>query len=59
MAHKNLAPRLGPEEVQEDAEGTLFPMELHEKKKERIVSDTKATGTQSSASLKLHFLRGC
>jgi hypothetical protein len=35
MAHKNLAPRLGPEEVQEDAEGTLFPVELQEKKKEK------------------------
>ena len=56
---QNLAPGLGPEEVQEEAEGMLFHVELHGKKKKRIVSDTKATGTHSSASLKLHFLRGC
>jgi hypothetical protein len=29
------------------------------KKKKRIVSDNEATGTHSSASLKLHFLKGC
>ena len=37
----------------------LFCVELHRKKKERILSDTEATGTHSSASLKLHFLKGC
>lgn len=58
-AHNNLAPGLGPKEVQEDAEGTLFCVELHGKKKKRIVSDTEATGTHSSASLKLHFLKDC
>jgi hypothetical protein len=47
-AHNNLAPGLGPEEVQEDAEGTLFCVELHGKKKKRIVLDTKATGTHSN-----------
>ena len=35
----NLVPRLGPEEVQEDAEGTLFHVKLHGKKKKRIISD--------------------
>ena len=59
MAHKNLAPGLGPEEVQEEAEGILFHVELHGKKKKRIISGTEATGTHSSASLKLHFLKGC
>ena len=29
------------------------------KKKEKIVSDTEATGTHSSASLKLQCLKGC
>ena len=52
MAHKNLAPGLGPEEVQEEAEGMLFHVELHGKKKKRIISDTKATGTHSSACCK-------
>lgn len=37
-------PGLGPEEVQEEAEGMLFHVELHGKKKKRIVSDAKATG---------------
>ena len=54
MAHNNLVPRLGPEEVQEDTEGMLFHVELHGKKKKRIVWGTEATGTH--ASLKLHFL---
>lgn len=36
-------PGLGPEEVQEEAEGMLFHVELHGKKKKRIVSDAKAT----------------
>jgi hypothetical protein len=39
MAHNNLVPRLGPEEVQEDTEGMLFHVELHGKKKKRIISD--------------------
>ena len=34
-ARDNLTPKQGPEEVQEDAEGTLFPVELQEKKKEK------------------------
>ena len=29
------------------------------RKKKRIILDTEATGTHSSASLKLHFLKGC
>ena len=37
----------------------LFCVELHGKKKKRIILDTEATGTHSSASLKLHFLKGC
>jgi hypothetical protein len=55
-----LAPGLGFEEVQEDAEGSCFVWSSKEdKEKEKVVLDTKATGTHSSASLKLHFLKGC
>ena len=50
---------MGPEEGQEDSEGMPFHVELHGKKKKRIVSGTEATGTHSSTSLKLHFLKGC
>ena len=32
---------------------------MEEKEKEKVISDTEATGTHSSASLKLHFLKGC
>jgi hypothetical protein len=56
-ACNNLVLRLGPEEVQDDVEGMLFCVELHGKKKKRIVSDTEATGTYSSASLKFHFFK--
>lgn len=41
-------PGPGPEEGQEDAEGTLFCVKLHGKKKKRIVSGSKATGTHGS-----------
>ena len=58
-ARNTLAPGLGPEEVQEDADRILFCVELHGKKKKRIILDTEATGTHSSATLKLHFLKGC
>jgi hypothetical protein len=44
----NLVPGPGPEEGQEDAEGTLFCVKLHGKKKKRIVSGSKATGTHGS-----------
>ena len=30
-----------------------------DKEKEKVILDTEATGTHSSASLKLHFLKGC
>jgi hypothetical protein len=46
---------VGFEEWQKKLEKTLLVMELHGKKKKRIVQDTEATGTHSSASLKLHF----
>ena len=36
-APNNLVPRLGPVEVQEDSEGTLFHVELHGKKKNQSI----------------------
>jgi hypothetical protein len=55
LASNSLASKQGPEEWQKNAGGKLLGMELHGKKKKRIVSGTKATGTHASASLKLHF----
>ena len=37
----------------------LLGVQLHGKKKKRIILGTEATGTHSSASLKLHFLKVC
>jgi hypothetical protein len=41
MARNNLAPGLGPEEVQEDTEGTIFCVELHERERKGLYRTPK------------------
>jgi hypothetical protein len=53
-------PRLEPEEVvmRMLREHCFVWSSTEEKEKEKVILDTEATGTHSSTSLKLHFLKG-
>ena len=55
-----MVPRLEPEEVvmRMLREHCFVWSSTEEKEKEKVILDTEATGTHSSTSLKLHFLKG-
>jgi hypothetical protein len=48
---------VGPEEWQKNTGGKLLGMEFHWKKKKRIISGTRATGTHCWCKLKTSFFK--